>query len=269
MRHRRYRPVSDVLRVAGHALRSGGVLRAPTSVEWDVSGNCENPRWVLLWGRPEQRPKKLTFTTWDEWTAALQRAALNEGSASVELWTRCRRCGPCMRLRSAAWSHRAAAETVCSRRTWFGTLTMGPEAHFAMELRARRRLLAGGTAWSRLSDHERFKEHASEGARELTLWLKRVRKESEAPLRYMLVTEAHKTGLPHWHCLLHEQEVPVTWDTLSGQWPHGHTMFKLVPLEQSKEAARYVSKYLSKSALTRVRASLAYGSPPSVSSERM
>lgn len=94
---------------------------------------------------------------------------------------------------------------------------------------------------------------------EITRYLKRVRKESKSSFRYLLVMEAHKSGLPHYHMLLHEKpfggEIPKR--ILKYQWHLGHTDFKLVDDAQHK--AEYMCKYLAKSLLARVRASKGYG----------
>lgn len=107
---------------------------------------------------------------------------------------------------------------------------------------------------------EQFVQRHKTIARWLTLWVKRVRKNSGAPIRYLLVCEAHKSGLPHYHMLLHERspELQVRKRMLQAEWQaYGFTNCKLV--EQDQHAARYVSKYLAKSALARVRASVRYG----------
>ena len=156
------------------------------------------------------------------------------------------------------WYARAMTETVQAHRTWFGTITLNPHAQFEMLTRARRKARHRGVIWEELNAEEQFRELHHQNGVLLQLWLKRVRKESGAPLRFLLVAEAHKTGLPHYHCLVHEiDEVrPVRHKTLSDQWPHGFTNFKLVT---DPKQAGYLCKYLSKSALARVRASSRYG----------
>lgn len=127
-----------------------------------------------------------------------------------------------------------------------------------MVSRARQRLWSGGTDFDALSPHEQFMERMTEIGREVTLYLKRVRKESGARVRYLLVAEAHKTGLPHLHILVHEAspDKPVRHKTLEGQWKLGFTRFKLA---HDVKTASYVCKYISKALLARVRASLRYG----------
>ena len=189
--------VRDVRRIASHALLHGAVAVNPTRVAWDVSGDCLNSRYVEIWGREEKRPRRLRPATVEEFSKIIRDAPLFAGSVAIEMETRCRKCRNCLRARAANWTFRAKSELAVAARTWFGTLTLGPQEQSLMGYRARARLSAGGTDFDRLSEEEQFQERHREIGRELTLWLKRVRKESEAPLRFILVAEAHKSGLPH------------------------------------------------------------------------
>lgn len=167
-------------------------------------------------------------------------------------------CDCCRRLKAALWTARAQSETTTGLRNWFGTLTLSPAAQHQIVSRCRRRLSRGGTDFDALSGSEQFAERMIEIGREITLYIKRVRKESGAHLRYLLVAEAHRSGDPHLHMLIHEAEdsSPVRYRTLSTQWKLGFTKFNLV---EGAKAARYICKYISKSAQARVRASLHYG----------
>lgn len=263
---------SYVAGLMARALAQGGIRRSLTVVEWDVSAGCETPFVVELEGR-ENAPLLYKGTPYDP--------ALVEGimwfrdsfffreylptswPLSLVIETKCRKCPTCLRRRAAQWRMRAEGEINAAPRTWFGTLTLRPEEHFKARLRAELRLKEGGTLLHELSPDERFRELHREIGRDLTLWLKRIRKESKAKLRYCLVAEAHKSGLPHYHVLVHEVHGsnPVKERTLRLQWNAGFSKFNLV---RDKVAARYVCKYLSKSALARVRASVDYGNPTSV-----
>ena len=97
------------------------------------------------------------------------------------------------------WRLRAKAEWALSARTWLATMTLRPEAYVQLLSTARRRLDRGGTDWDGLSPHDQFCELEIEGFRNVQLWLKRIRKNTGSPLRYLAVTEAHKSGVPHWH----------------------------------------------------------------------
>lgn len=141
-------------------------------------------------------------------------------------------------------------------RTWFGTLTLHPLERARVEMRAR--TAVGEEKWLELSQEQRTAALATAAGPLVTRYLKRVRAQSGAALRYMLVSEAHEDGTPHFHLLVHEQGGTVVRHAiLSRQWVHGYSNWKLV--DSAGPAASYVCKYLSKSPLTRVRASVGYG----------
>lgn len=122
---------------------------------------------------------------------------------------------------------------------------------------ARARLEALGIVYEMASEMEQFQYRHWAICPELTKYLKRVRKESGVKLRYLLVAEAHKSGAPHYHLLIHEAGLaPVRHAVLSRQWKLGFSKYNLV---KDNRAAFYVTKYLAKSALARVRASQGYG----------
>lgn len=179
---------------------------------------------------------------------------------TVEIEAKCRKCPSCLRARAREWANRAQLETTRSSRTWFGTLTLRPEAHYLMLCRALQRTDRGGVAFEGLTPPEQFAERHEQISKEITLWLKRIRKNSGAKLRYFLVAEAHKSGLPHYHVLLHESGVPVTHSILSDAWRLGFTKFKLVDTQtDARKTSWYVCKYLTKSASAKIRASTHYG----------
>ena len=85
--------VRDVRRIAQHALLNGAVPVNPTRIAWDVSGDCLNSRYVEMWGRQEQRPKKLIPANMAEFSKILRDAPLYAGSLAIEMETRCRKSG--------------------------------------------------------------------------------------------------------------------------------------------------------------------------------
>lgn len=177
----------------------------------------------------------------------------------VEVSTRCRKCAPCLEHRQRLWAARAIDETLASNRTWFGTLTINPAQRFRYRLLADQRLeRRGHGSWSSQSEGAKFKALVDVIGPDITKWLKRVRKQSGAALRYLLVSEAHKDGFPHFHILVHERSLNVTERTLRKQWLVGFSHFRLVD-RTDRRAASYVCKYLSKDAQTRVRGSVRYG----------
>lgn len=110
------------------------------------------------------------------------------------------------------------------------------------------------------SEQSQFNKHVNAIGPEIGKFLKRVRKNTGAKLRYLLVAEPHKSGLPHFHMLIHQCDthIPVRYDDLKSQWRLGFSAWKLTDYK----SASYVCKYLSKSLRARVRASQAYGTTP-------
>ena len=242
----------DVLPLARHALDRGASSVRTGHVHWDVSGRCQSPR-------SQERHAAERSLADGHATALGQRQML---PITVTMEVPCRKCPARLRYRARLWALRAQAEITAAPRTWFATITLSPDAHYTMLMRARRRLALGGTTFENLSPLEQFAERHREISQELTLWLKRIRKNSGAPLRLLLVAEAHKSGLPHYHGLIHEQDAErqVKHALLAASWPHGFTKFKLVPSDEAgRKTAWYVCKYLTKDQRARVRASLNYG----------
>lgn len=238
--------VRDVRAMAAKALASGNAVQTgPAHVRWDTAGNCERPHGTDFVGRP--------FKDHDDG----ERHAFY-----LTLMTRCRKCHACVEHRARLWRARARAEMRAASRTWLVTLTLSPEEQFAALTRARRRQSAKGEDFERASPAEQFQRRHNAISPLITKYIKRVRKQSGAPLRYMLVAEQHKSGAPHYHMLVHEifPAYPVRHRVLSGEWKHGFTQCKLADVT----AARYVCKYLTKSNLARVRASLSYGDTTTV-----
>jgi hypothetical protein len=89
----------------------------------------------------------------------------------------------------------------------------------------------------------------------LSRYLKRVRK-AGVSLRYLAVPELHKSGLVHWHLLVHSN---CTYRQLAQPWRYGFSNLRLV---DGAKGIRYATKYLSKAKMGRVRSSLGYGASP-------
>lgn len=150
-------------------------------------------------------------------------------------------------------------------RTWFGTLTPRPEVAATWQLLAAKyQADRVGTPFDALDDAERFKLRWRHMSREITLMIKRLRKEGHR-FTFLCVSERFTgggvydaAGVPHAHMLLHELEVqsPIRHAALASAWPCGFSKWKLV---EDPRQIGYVSKYLSKDARTRVRCSEHYG----------
>lgn len=249
-----------VTRLAARALASGGEAIAFGRVAWHIAGNCRAPVHREVSARPPKdgsgpmiivgpgRPKPVT----------------------VELTVRCRKCDNCRLMRKLDWAARAKAEFRLSARTWLSTLTLRPSALALFLARARALAHAKGSDYDLLPYGEQFVRLHNECGKELTLAIKRMRERyPDVPFRYMAVAEQHKSGVPHYHMLIHESDpdCPLKHVHLAGDaarqiaplWTWGFSKFNLV---LDEKGATYSAKYLSKSTAARVRASVDYGNGP-------
>lgn len=233
-----------------------------------MHGDCKAPRDVALRGVEALLLKQLAAIREDPfvdyadgygWLPGREPRPEAPRTRTVYLRVRCRKCPACLKHKRRLWTARGIAEVRTSMRTWFGTLTVSPERRFQAKLLAdKRSTTRRGEALSELSSVERTRAIAAELNPEVTRWLKRVRKQSGAKLRYLLVCEPHKDGFPHFHLLLHERGQPVSKRLLESQWTYGFSNWRLVPAGEVAQVG-YVCKYITKSAQTRIRASRHYG----------
>lgn len=230
-----------------HALSLGAIRTSAASARWPIAGNCRNPYVTEVRGRPRREGQKTVV--------------IGPGkpiSYFLDIETRCRKCDKCLAHRAWKWRTRALEEVRLANRTWFGTLTVSPDNHFLALARVRAAASAGGVDFDTLGEQERWLRLVAEHGRDLTKYVKRLRKNSQVPIRYLIVAERHKSGLPHFHMLVHERGEPIRHKLLSEQWNLGFEKWRLTsPLEP--KAALYLCKYLSKGLDARVRASQAYG----------
>jgi len=253
-----------------------GVKRASVArFEWDISNECEAPVRFQLTAHPEQ----LTTRGVADLSPYIQ-ARIPEAIESLDLhnahWqydpghshplmldmeVRCRKCAACLRRRARLWAHKAQLEIASASRTWFATFTGNPDEQFRWLSLARMNRLNKSSDFDAATPNKEFGDIVAAAGPDITRYVKRIRKESGALIRYLIVAERHKSGQPHWHALIHEVDParPIRKAVLKGQWPHGFTQFKLV---ENSGAAWYLCKYLSKDLATRVRASLRYGTDP-------
>lgn len=246
----------DALRLASRARENGAARTGPRTHTWDISGHCEDPRGVTVTGRDLAKPRGAW--RWGEGgrMERVFRFSTHGNPVWVELRVPCRKCWACVRARTRSWVARAIKETANSRRTWMATLTFHPA-----EVARMRAIASRGVDWSKLTDPQRFRLLAREASEEVTKFLKRLRK-TGAKARYLSVVEPHKSGVPHFHLLIHEisETQPVTHATLTGAWAKGFSRFKLVAQGEEARASFYVAKYLFKASMgARVRASIRYG----------
>ena len=146
---------------------------------------------------------------------------------------------------------RAAAEVTQAKRTWFVTLTIRPGQLYMCELMANKR----DVLLHQRTQDEQERARFAVIVEEIQRFLKRIRKNSNAKLRYICVQELHKSGNPHYHLLIHEVEGTLTKAVLQKAWTYGFSQAKLA----EPRTAIYVCKYLTKGEGARVRASLGYG----------
>lgn len=228
------------------ALERGARRITRSRFAWDVAGDCQNPLGVQHHSTPNDGPR--TYV-WREG---------KKHSLTLDMEVRCRRCPNCLRARARLWMGRTIGEFRQANRTWLVTLTLSPDSHVLMANRARLRLGKQGLDFDRLDSDEQFGERHSEISKEITKFLKRIRKKGHR-FRYVIVAEAHKSGLPHYHLLIFEGFEQIPKQTIKEEWHLGFSRVKLSDIR----GAWYVSKYLWKDARARVRASLRYGLPPS------
>lgn len=213
-----------------------------TDLTGEGSVKCTNARELHMFGYPDE--------------IAVGLGIEPNRAVSQRCFVRCRKCPECLRHRARLWTARAIDETKVSRRTWFGTLTLAPDRQTWARYSAQTTMERGGWPLEELTEERVFRKSVDLIGQEITRFLKRLRKRT--PFRYLLVTEQHKSGLPHFHCLVHEYEGALTKRDLEAQWRYGFSHWRLLePGEEGK--CGYVAKYLAKSALTRVRASEDYG----------
>lgn len=233
--------------IATKALDQGGRIVRPGTVEWNVAGKCTAPIHMELRGVQH------------DLYGHVEARELQHPTRYIDMEVPCRKCANCLWRKALHWMHRSSMEIEVSPRTWLVTLT------FNATIRARIRMGAiqavGAEAFGQLSREQRSKKLADQANKYVTLWMKRVRKDTGPGVRYVSVIELHKDGTPHGHLLVHEaREGQVLHRNLTDQWTYGFSNAKLV--EDGPIAARYVAKYLAKSPISRVRASVGYGQTP-------
>lgn len=236
-----YSDHAEVAALIRTALAAGGRMISRTICEWDVSNNCSAPVLMQRVGRPAA----------EDGETYVRIAAGTKTTLRLDMWVACRKCTACLRRRRRVWTMRAAAEIAQAQRTWFVTLTLQPSRLYLCEVVAKTRDILYDEREQDVQDGERFAVIVEEIQR----FFKRIRKNSKAKLRYLVVQELHKSGQPHYHALIHEVSGTLTKATLQSAWTWGFSQAKLA----DPKTAIYVCKYLTKSEGARVRASLGYG----------
>lgn len=253
------------------------VRTSQASFAWDISNGCEAPVRFSMWARPNQIVARAIadlhpddqrkFEREDVFVEVHNKAYefIHGGvhPLGVDLTVPCRKCQSCLLRRARLWAHKCKDEIMSSPRTWFATYTATPEQHYRWLAKARMNRLETCAPFDAENSEIEFAELCAAAGPDITRYVKRIRKESGARIRYIIVAERHLSGgenhgLPHWHALIHETpgDKPIRKAVLKGQWHHGFSRFKLI---ENPAAAWYVCKYLSKDAACRIRASVRYG----------
>lgn len=214
---------------------------------------CTEPVTIYRTGRPTKKQRKPLHEVSTSNPASLP--------VNVEMRVPCRKCANCLKRRAAHWYLRALTETNRAQRTWFGSLTLSPDQHVRVAAACRLQMARDGDDFDALPHAKQFAMRHKCINREITLYLKRLRKQSGAKFSFLCVVEEHTeklTGLPHYHMLIHEApgSSPVLHAVLSGQWRVGFSNWKLLG---TPTKVGYVTAYLAKSMLGRVRPSIDYG----------
>ncbi len=229
----------QLMEISRRAIASGAEFVSPAHIKWDISGGCADSYFTEM--RSRRRSEEF-----------------GDIPLTISLYTRCRRCDKCRRHRMGLWRARAKAETLEAYRTWFGTLTLRQSEQDKFLAMARHTAAQSNSDFDAYDFGEQFRKREAEIAPEVTRMWKRMRK-GGMKFRYLLVAEAHKSGGPHYHCLVHQSNIDndITYRQLAGQWPLGFTKYNLV---LNTKQATYLCKYLAKTLAARVRASRGYGS---------
>lgn len=226
------------------AITAGAQRTGASSCIWKVHGDCLEPFVKVHKGTPRAKSGERYWV----WTPE-RRSTLY-----VEMWLRCNHCRTCLMNRARLWSRRIRYETENAPRSWFGTLTLNPQQHVQCELLAQ----SNNRAYFQLTPRQQLKERLAVSGSEVTRYLKRVRKQATGKLRFVCVTELHKSGYPHYHLLIHEQvRGCVLHKMLANQWSWGFEKWRV--LDPQTAPAWYLCKYLTKENIDRVRASIRYG----------
>lgn len=270
----------EVAKLIQRLSAEGGRRLSLVRFEWDVSGRCEAPVLREIYARPPADSRVKIYGHNEDGVSIrgpgrelvkniVVRPGKSKTPLSVDMIVKCRKCRRCLAERAYLWSGRAQVEIAMSSRTWFGTFTLSQSNQHLMYLRARKRMLDRSVQLDDCSISERFRYKHVEIGKEFTKYFKRIRKKTGLKFKYLLIAEYHRSGEPHYHALLHEQspDQTITWrdwsqkerDKMYPEWPLGFTKFNLI--EDSSDG-RYICKYLSKSSVARVRASLRYGLTP-------
>lgn len=269
--------------LVNQALAGGAKRLGPNTYEWDVSRGCGNPYRLVCHSTGIGSVEMLCACRSHCDVCLKHKRQMWAARALAETKQAARTWLGTLTLRSEE-QYRAACEAAkragqAMPRT--ATFRPGVVGRSGWTEYDRDRHISATCADLEQTPGVAFERRVGVIGEEVTRWLKRVRKRcceewqaqglelSGGEIRYFLVVERHVSGEPHWHVLLHETSElkPIRNDWLckpprdkpapqtDARWHLGFSNFKLIGLER----ATYPTKYLTKSLLARVRASLRYG----------
>lgn len=253
------------LSVAKAAHLNGGTRLTYCSTEWDVSGSCTDPTHIELAGR---LPQEYSIRIGGDWDTIKGLPTANKMRPHyVDMAVPCRKCASCKSYRAALWQAKASKEFefALPGRSWFVTLTFRPDVEYRLRATARAKERANARPGTKNKEEKYYESAAYD---EVQLALKRLR-ETAGPFRRLVVAENHKSGVIHYHAILHEQvghANRVQKRHIQESWArNGFSSAKLC----DEKAIKYVTKYLTKADGTyRIRASRFYGEPLTAFSRR-
>lgn len=253
-----FRPIEAVRALAATALQYGADRPSLGLVVWHVGAICDDPQTIEVVGRGY----------------GSRGFNVNPGTLAVTLsGLPCRKCPKCLRIRASLWRERAMKELALADRTWFCTFTLRPDVQHAVFMQELARKSAKGWLDSDFaSEQKEFLLRCQGGLSLVTRFWKNLRKPQacEEPIRikYLVTCERHKSGLPHFHALIHERAGSCTYRRLASRWTR-YGFMKANLVAQENKAARYVTKYIAKDMLgLRIHASQRYGLPVALSDLR-
>lgn len=193
----------------------------------------------------------------------------------INIWGRCRRCSGCLTHRRNVWISRTTIEAKAwsEFRSWFVTLTCNSGFRTYIDRRADALAFSHRKNFSTLSSVQRFEFRQKVLRKEVSDYMKRVRKGqskgNNPRVRFVAVIEPHKDEFPHVHLLVFETSLNpghlVSERLLRKKW-QGDTMGSnsqrgRAEAQLAKNPIAYLTKYLTKDFRGAVWGSIRFGDP--------
>lgn len=254
----KYGSVGDNLALASEFLYRGYVPDSDNSGHLMLAGDCTNPVRRTLSARAytDHTPTRASPVPY----LREVRDITNDQAHFIDLTVRCRKCENCAQARRIEWLARSHQEfrfnQTMNWKTYMATLTFKPR-HF------RRHISRNPKKYLQAKkDNNTWTFFSSYAAAETQKYFKRLRKAGIA-CRYIAVTEAHKSGLPHVHALIFARTDEISTGALKKGWRGNYgdddRGFGEWHRVYDTPALYYVTKYLTKDCAARIRASQYYG----------